>query len=106
MSELDVRDPTAVTVIIPTYRPDERFVRTLESIRAQTHPAVFVNVSVDPVPDHVMPELPRMPRLNVIRQPSRRGWVGNTNALLATVRTPLFLAISHDDTLTPGYIEK
>jgi len=106
MSEVDVRDPAAVTVIIPTYRPDARFVRTLESIAAQTHAAVFVNVSVDPAPGHEMPKLPDVPRLTVFHQPARLGWVGNTNALLPTVRTPLFTALSHDDTLTPNYIEK
>ena len=106
MSELDLRDPTAVTVIIPTYRPDARFVRALECLQAQTHAAVYVNVSVDPAPGHVMPRLPDMPRLRIIHQPTRLGWVGNTNALLPTVQTPLFLPLSHDDTITPGYIER
>jgi hypothetical protein len=106
MNDIDVRDPAAVTVIIPTYRPDARFIRTLESIRAQTHPAVFVNVSVDPFPGHEVPDLPDMSRLTIIHQPTRLGWVGNTNALLPTIRTPLFLALSHDDTLTPKYVEK
>jgi len=106
MREPDVRDPSAVTVIIPAYRPDHRFVRTLASLQAQTHPALWVNVSVDPAPGHAMPALPDIPRLTIIEQPIRRGWVGNTNALLPTVKTPLFLALSHDDTLTPEYLEK
>lgn len=95
-----------VTVCIPTYRPDHRFVRTLESIRNQTYPAVRCHASLDPCDGHIMPDIPEFDGLQIIAQDKRRGWVGNTNAVLATVQTPFFLIISHDDTLTPDYIEK
>ena len=106
MRASDPQSPDAVTVLIPSYRPDHRFVRTLESIRDQTHRAVWVNASIDPAHGHTMPQLPQFPNLTVIHRTTRLGWVGNTNALLATVRTPLFLMLSHDDTLTPDYLEK
>jgi hypothetical protein len=96
----------SVTICIAAYRPDERFVRTLLSIRDQTHPHVRCNVSIDPSPGHVMPDLPQFDGLRLFEQTTRRGWVGNVNASLATVDTPFFLVLSHDDTLTPDYLAK
>lgn len=96
----------SVTVLVPAYRPDERLTRTLESLAAQTHRRVRVHVSVDHAPDHVLPPLPDLRKLSVVHQPQRLGWVGNVNALLATVRTPFFCIVAHDDALTAGYLAK
>jgi hypothetical protein len=96
----------AVTVLVPAYRPNHRFVATLASLAAQTHGELKVHVSLDHAPDHVMPALPPVGDLDLVmtRQPQRLGWVGNVNALLESVATPYFMILSHDDCLTPGYI--
>jgi glycosyltransferase involved in cell wall biosynthesis/protein-L-isoaspartate O-methyltransferase len=97
----------AVAVVVPAYRPGGRFIGLLESMAAQTYANVVVRVSLDHAPDHVMPVLPDMAgkRLEIVQQPRRLGWVGNTNAGLASVREPFFLMIGHDDQLSPTYIE-
>jgi len=100
-----VREDT-VTVLVPAYRPTERFSGLLRSMAAQTHPRVIVRVSLDHAPGAGLPEIPPMGRteLEIVEQPERRGWVGNVNRLFATVTTPYFVFISHDDQLTPTYI--
>src|SRR3972149_6817069 len=86
-----------VTVLVPAYRPGPQFVACLNSLAAQTHPRIKVQVSLDHAPDHVMPELPTIPHLVLHHQSARLGWVGNVNWLLRHVHTPYFMVGGHDD---------
>jgi hypothetical protein len=99
---------SCVTVLIPAYKPTERFAATMASLAAQRHRELVVHVSLDHCDDQACPTLPDMGRVDVTvtKQPRRLGWVANVNALLATVETPYFMVLSHDDCLTPCYIER
>lgn len=105
---IDPPDPArdAVTVLIPAYRPDERFTRALASLAAQDHPSVRVVVSLDHAPDHRRPPLPPIEHLQVHEQAARLGWVGNVNWLLSQIRTPYFMVLAHDDALSPTFLSR
>jgi glycosyl transferase family 2 len=94
-----------VTVLVPSFKPTDRLIGTLQSLASQTYPHLRVHLSIDYAPGHPLPPLPGVPRLEIIPQSRRLGWVGNVNSLLSTVETPFFLIISHDDTLTRSYIQ-
>src|SRR5687767_13896339 len=98
----------AVTVLVPAFRPNHRFVATLASLAAQTHPEVVAHVSLDHAPGHVVPPLPPLGHLNLVvtRRPQRLGWVGNVNALLELVSTPYFMILGHDACVTADYIAR
>ena len=95
-----------VTVVVPAYKPDFRFVKTAESLARQSWPNMRVHVSLDSAPEQQLPEVPELPGLKVFKQGKRLGWVGNVNFLLKTVETPYFIILAHDDGLTPDYISK
>jgi hypothetical protein len=99
-------DHPTVTVLVPAYKPDERLLSTLESLRAQTYPETRILLSMDHVRGHRPPRLPEMSNLTTIAQPSRLGWVAHVNTLVRQVRTPLFMVLAHDDRVTPRYIER
>jgi hypothetical protein len=98
----------SVTVIIPAYKPNFRFTATLESLAAQTSRDFCVIVSLDQSDNEELPPIPSMNGVSLswIRQPTRLGWVGNVNCLLKAVTTPYFMVLSHDDCISPTYIEK
>ena len=95
---------TAVTIVIPAYRSDERLVRTLHSVAAQTFPPAVVELSFDAAPGYVPPPLPHVPGLRVRHQPVQLGWVAHVNRLIEQVSTPYFLMLAHDDSITPRYL--
>lgn len=97
---------SGVTVIIPAYRSGHRLVATLESLAGQTVAPERVLLSFDAAQGYEPPRLPHVPGLEVVRQPTRMGWVAHTNWLIRSVRSAHFLLLYHDDTLSPAYLER
>lgn len=99
----------AVTVVIPTWNGAPFVEETLVSVAEQTFTDLRVVVSVDPSSDGTLGVCRRIARVDdrfeVHARWRRGGWVGNSNAALARVRTPLFVYMPHDDLLPPDYIE-
>jgi glycosyltransferase involved in cell wall biosynthesis len=83
---------------------------TLASLRAQTYPALEVVISDDASTDAtaaICDAVARSdPRFRVIRQATRRGWIGNTNALLRAADAPLCFFAFHDDPLRPDCVAR
>ncbi|PWK55849.1 glycosyltransferase family 2 protein [Silicimonas algicola] len=93
-----------LTVLVPAYRPD-RIVETVQSLADQGFQDFVVRVGYDRADDYEPPDLPRAQfDLDVVQHPRRMGWVGNANALLATVDTPYFVVVAHDDTLSQTFL--
>ncbi len=93
-----------VTVLVPAYRPD-RIVETVESLVAQGFQNFVLRVGYDHADDYEPPDLPRADfALDILQHRRRVGWVGNVNALLATVDTPYFIVVAHDDALSPDFL--
>lgn len=97
-----------VTILIPAYKPSDRFIATMQSLAAQTYRDCLVHVSVDDCEASRQIPLPDMGRMRVVvtRQPRRLGWVGNVNTLVAMVSSPYFMVLAHDDCITPRYVER
>ncbi len=97
-----------VTIFIPVYKA-EAFVRdAIESVLAQTYSAFNLIIAVEPTDDGsatICREYASDPRVEVVENPERLGWVGNVNACLDRVKTPYFAFCFHDDALEPIYIE-
>jgi glycosyltransferase involved in cell wall biosynthesis len=81
---------------------------TLASLRAQTYPALEVVISDDASTDGTAAICAAAvrgdARFRLLRQPARRGWIGNSNALLAASDAPLCFFAFHDDPLDPTYV--
>lgn len=98
--------------MVPTHN-GERFLReTLESLLAQEHRNVRILISDDASTDGTWPiceaAVSADPRVTAIRQPSRLGWIANSNALLDMVEAipgarAAFFA-PHDDWFAPSYV--
>lgn len=98
---------TAITVCVPVYNAALFVTETLQHIAAQEFADFRVVVSVDCSDDNSL-ELCRAfatdSRFEIIGQPTRLGWVGNVNALIAGVDTPMFCIVPHDDLIDPRYL--
>ena len=93
-----------LTVLVPAYRPD-RILETAESLAVQGFQDFVLRVGYDHADDFEPPELPEAGyTLDVLKHPRRLGWVGNVNALLATVDTTYFIVVAHDDALSPDFL--
>ncbi|MBJ3775380.1 glycosyltransferase family 2 protein [Acuticoccus mangrovi] len=98
-----------VTLLTPAYNAEAFIGRAIESARAQTDDDWEMIISVDPSSDDtveiVRGALPD-PRIRLVIQEHRLGWVGNTNALLGMVETPYFAFLWHDDRLHPEFCRR
>lgn len=99
-----------VVALLATYNSGDRLAATLRSLQAQTYPNLRILVSddasTDTTPIQLLAASLRDPRIRVIRQVRRKGWVGNINALLAQAEGDFFFFMPHDDELAPTYVEK
>jgi glycosyltransferase involved in cell wall biosynthesis len=98
-----------VTVCIPVWNAESFVAETLESARRQTISDIRVLVSVDQSHDGSLAICQRVadgdPRVHVVAQPERLGWVGNVNWLLQRIDTPYACLLPHDDLIPPDYLE-
>lgn len=97
-----------VTICVPAYQSEEFVADTLAAVARQTHARIRVLVSVDASSDGTEATCRAFEsdlRFRVFVQPSRLGWVGNTNFLLDRVRSDFHLILPHDDQITDDYVE-
>jgi hypothetical protein len=98
-----------VTICIPVYKSEAIVGNAIESVLAQTYERFKLFISVDPSGDRSAEVCRRYasdPRVTVVENQTRLGWVGNVNACLDRVDTPFFAICFHDDALEPIYIER
>jgi hypothetical protein len=101
------REPD-VTVCVPAFQAEGFIGEALSAITRQSHRRLRILVSLDASTDDtesVCREFERDPRLSLLVQPGRLGWVGNINFLLDRVETPFFVIHPHDDQLEETYVE-
>ncbi len=97
-----------VTIFMPVYKA-EGFVRdAIESVLAQTYAGIELVIAIEPTNDRsaeICREYMADPRVKVIENSERLGWVGNVNACLDRLATPYFAFCFHDDALEPCFVE-
>lgn len=97
-----------VTVGVPVYLGDAFIEETLGSIRAQTHRAFEVIISLDgpqPATEALCRPFLSDSRFRLVTQPQRLGWVGNLNWLMAQAGTAFWCYQQQDDLMDPRYLE-
>lgn len=103
------RDPRVVA-LVPAWNATEFIQGTLEALNAQTYRNLEVLVSVDLSSDGTAKTCERFsrgnPRVRVIRQKTRQGFVGNTGRLLHAAQGDYFFWAWHDDVVLPDYVSR
>lgn len=98
-----------VSILIPAYQAADFIDRTLFLARGQTHQNLKILVSIDVSSDDTVSRVARHvaddPRVRLLRQDQRLGWVGNINYLLERVDSPYFFIYFHDDIILPQYTQ-
>lgn len=98
-----------VTACVPAYNAGPFVEATLNALRRQTHPRLSIVVSVDRSDDDTAEICERIaaqdPRIRVLHQPRRLGWLENVNLLLSKADGDAVFIAAHDDILGPGYVE-
>ena len=101
-----------VLALTPAYNGEAFLRRTLDSLAAQTYPAMRVliadDASTDSTADIADAYVRRDARFSLVRRRRNLGWTGNTNAMLEEVRgqADYLLFAFHDDVLLPDYITR
>ena len=102
--------PARVVALVPTYNGAAFVAATLASLAAQDHPALTVLVSDDASTDEThaicAAAAARDPRVTLLRQPTRLGWIGNSNTLLARADGDYAFFAPHDDLFAPTYVSQ
>lgn len=97
------------TVCVPTWNGAGFIGETLHALARQHCPGMRILISVDgndaPTAAACAPFLAD-PRIRLIVQPQRLGWVGNTNALIAAVDTEFLAIMPHDDLPAPDWLAR
>ena len=100
--------PSTVAALLPAWQAAAFIQPTLDCLSAQTYPHLQVIVSVDVCDDDTyalcVAHAAHDPRLRVLRQTQRQGYVGNCNALLQQAQTDYALFAFHDDVLDASYV--
>jgi glycosyltransferase involved in cell wall biosynthesis len=95
---------------MPAWNAEAFIEPVLASLAAQTYPNLDLIVSVDACSDRTGDICEAFaatrPRVRVIRQPERLGWIGNANALLRAAAGEYVFFAFHDDPLQPQYVEQ
>jgi glycosyltransferase involved in cell wall biosynthesis len=98
--------------MLPTYEPDDKLARALESVLSQALPAHEMQITV--VDDGSQPGLVRelveqidlAGRVEIIEQPRRLGLGGNWNRALGLARGELVHLLHQDDYVLPGFYDR
>lgn len=98
-----------VSALLPAHNAAGFIGETLESLAAQTWPALEIlidaDASTDATPEILARFAARHANLRLTLRRENLGWIGSTNALMAGVRgTYLFFAF-HDDLWEPRFVE-
>ncbi|HSF63292.1 MAG TPA: glycosyltransferase family A protein [Paracoccaceae bacterium] len=97
-----------VTAILPSWNAASFIAGTLDSLDAQTWPALEILVGDDASTDET-PELLRAwaatrPHVTLIVRDRNLGWVGNCNDLMARAKGEFLFFAFHDDQIDPDYV--
>ena len=100
------------SVVLPTYEPDGKLARALESVLAQAGPAESMEIVV--VDDASRPGLVRelveqvdsVGRIELIEHGQRLGLCGNWNRAISRTRGQLVHLLHQDDYVLPGFYER
>jgi glycosyltransferase involved in cell wall biosynthesis len=99
-----------VTAILPAHRAEGFVQQTLDSLAAQTWPALEILAADDASPDATAEILERFAEgrrdTRVIRRETNLGWVANTNDLMARATGEFMVFAFHDDLVAPTYVER
>lgn len=97
-----------VVAMVPAWNAAAFIRATLEALSAQTYPNLDILVSVDLSTDDTVAICDAYrrvdPRVQMLRQNERLGFVGNTSRLLREVDGDYVLWAWHDDILLPEYV--
>jgi hypothetical protein len=97
-----------VTIGVPIYRGRPFLEESLRSVQNQTYREIEVLLSLDG-PDPECEEICRRflsdSRFRLVVQPSRLGWMGHTNWLMAQVQTEFWHLQEQDDVIEPTFLE-
>lgn len=99
-----------VTACMPAWNAAAFVGPVLASLAVQTYENLDVLISVDACDDGTGELCEAFaathPRVRVVHQEARLGWIGNANALLQAVETEFLFFAFHDDPLAPDYVER
>jgi len=95
---------------MPAWNAESFIAPVLDSWAKQTYPNLQVLISDDASTDRTAEICAdfaaRHANFELLRQPRRLGWVGNTNALLRQAGGAYFLFAAHDDSPMATYVER
>jgi len=97
-----------ITVCMAVYKGEATVKDAIESVLAQTFESFELLISVDPSGDQsaaICRAYADHPKVTLIENPARLGWVGNFNACLDRVNTPFFAFCHNDDTFYPRFLD-
>lgn len=99
-----------VTFCVATYNSGVYLKRTLGAIEAQSYPHFRCLLSDDGSTDETLKicedYAQRDRRFFVLANRERLGWIGNMNRLLEQDLGEFFVIVSHDDVVSPDFLEK
>ncbi|WES64839.1 glycosyltransferase family 2 protein [Microbacter sp. GSS18] len=99
-----------VTAIVPTYNGAETVGRTLESLAAQTWPALEILIgddgSTDATPQIIEDFAAERDDVRIVRRSANLGWLGNSNDLMSRATGTFSFFAFHDDVVDPTYVER
>ena len=102
------RSAGTVTACVPAYNASDFILETLDSLCAQTCSDLEILISVDYSADDTARLCERLaradPRIRILVQRSRLGWLENVNHLLREAGGDYVFIAAHDDVLQPGYV--
>lgn len=106
---MDTGPEPLVTIGIPAYNATSFLEATVLSACAQDYPNVRLIVSVDQSTDGTVDLARRLAAehgFELIVQPRRLGWIGNSNAVLRHMTSDFGMILPHDDLLSPSYVSR
>jgi glycosyltransferase involved in cell wall biosynthesis len=99
-----------VSACVPAWNAEPFVGETLAALQAQHHENLEILVSVDQCDDGTVAVCQALaatdPRIRVVAQAERLGWIGNTNWLLQAARGEYLFIAYHDDLYAPAYVSK
>jgi glycosyltransferase involved in cell wall biosynthesis len=97
-----------VVAMVPTYNGGKWLAETLASLAGQQYPELRVIVSDDASTDDTWAICETFAaqdsRFKIVRQPTRLGWIDNSNSLLELVDAEYAFFAPHDDWFDPAYV--
>ena len=106
---MDTRPAPLVSIGIPAYNAVGFLEAAVRSAYAQDYPHVRLIVSVDRSTDGTA-DLARLLAaehgFDLVIQPGRLGWIGNSNAVLHRMTSDFGMILPQDDVLSPSYVSR